>query len=68
MSTNDELEKVRYLLNDMIISGKYSAEDLLKVSQKLDVLVMRWMRENAGESDSLLVEDEYEIYEFERDW
>lgn len=45
MSSNDELEKVRYHLNNMIISGKYTAEELLKVSQELDVLVVRAMRE-----------------------
>lgn len=58
MSTNNELEKVRHHLNDMIISGKYSEEELLKVSQELDVLVMRSMREKTGVPGSTLVEDE----------
>lgn len=58
MSTNDELEKVRYLLNNMIISNKHSAEELLKVSQELDVLVVRWMSEKTGTPGSMLVENE----------
>lgn len=48
MSTNDELEKVRYLLNNMIISGKHSAEELLKVSQELDILVAQFIREKTA--------------------
>lgn len=58
MPSIDELEKVRYHLNNMIISGNYSEEDLLKVSQELDVLVVRAMREKTGQVGSMLVEDE----------
>lgn len=58
MSNDDELEKVRYHLNKMIISCKYSTEELLKVSQKLDLLILESMKEKAGVTDVILVEDE----------
>lgn len=58
MSTDDELEKMRYHLNNMIISGKHSAEELLEVSQELDVLVVKSLREKTGVPGSLLVEGE----------
>ena len=58
MPNDDELEKVRYHLNKMIISCKYSTEELLKVSQELDLLVLKSMKEKAGVTDGTLVEDE----------
>lgn len=45
MLTNDELEEVRSNLCKMISSNMYSLEELLKVSQELDALVVKLMKE-----------------------
>ena len=55
---NDELERVRDILNKMFSSGNHSAEELLKVSKELDVLVVQYYREKSGVSGSLIVEGE----------
>lgn len=35
-----ELEELRYKLNKMLISNEYTYEEILKVSQKLDKLII----------------------------
>jgi hypothetical protein len=41
-----ELENLREKLNSMLISEEYSYKEILKISQKLDVLIVRYIKEN----------------------
>lgn len=49
---NDDLEKVRDKLNGMLASGKYREEELLKVSEELDALVLQVIKEKLNLKDA----------------
>ena len=42
----DELEKLRECLNQMIVSEEYTYEEILKVSQEIDCLIVQYLKES----------------------
>jgi len=41
----EEMEELREQLNNMLDSNEYSSSEILEVSQKLDILIVKYYRE-----------------------
>jgi hypothetical protein len=48
---NDDLENLQRKINDMIISEGIDSDELLRLSRKLDMLIVRYMWGNREKTD-----------------